>query len=59
MARMLQTKRLSWLPYFVVWPAAYLYLQPTRFLKHNKKLFDMCNLGEEFYLGAERNKVLK
>lgn len=23
--------------------------------KHNKKLFDMCNLGEEFHLGAKRN----
>lgn len=27
--------------------------------KHNKKLFDMCNLGEEFHLGAKRNEILR
>ena len=27
--------------------------------KHNKKLFDMCNLGEEFHLGAKRLEVLR
>lgn len=27
--------------------------------KHNKKLFDMCNLGEDFHLGAKRLEVLK
>ncbi|CAD8091809.1 unnamed protein product [Paramecium sonneborni] len=58
MARMFQTKRFSWAPYFVVWPIAYLYFQPINFLKHNKKYFDMCNLGDTYYLGRERNKVL-
>ena len=27
--------------------------------KHTKKLFDMCNLGDDFYLGQKRNEVLK
>lgn len=27
--------------------------------KHSKKLFDMCNLGEEYYLGQKRNEVLR
>jgi hypothetical protein len=27
--------------------------------KHSKKLFDMCNIGEEYYLGRKRNDTLK
>jgi len=27
--------------------------------KHNKKLFDMCNVGEEYHLGLKRNQVLR
>lgn len=50
---------------FVLWPmpvvtalgAAYFY--PRFFTRHNKKLFDMCNVGEEYYLGAKRNFVLR
>ena len=37
-----------------VTPGLYSLLQ-----KHNKKLFDMCNLGEEFHLGAKRNEILQ
>ena len=29
------------------------------FKKHSKKLFDMCNIGEEYYLGQKRNEVLR
>jgi hypothetical protein len=50
---------MSFLPYLFVWPIVSLYLHPLKLQKHNKKLFDMCNLGDEFYLGQERNKVLK
>lgn len=31
---------------------------PSLLQKHNKKLFDMCNVGEEFHLGVKRNEVL-
>jgi hypothetical protein len=27
--------------------------------KHNKKIFDMCNVGEEFHFGNKRNEVLR
>jgi|JI9StandDraft_1071089.scaffolds.fasta_scaffold33450_4 hypothetical protein len=27
--------------------------------KHNKKIFDMCNIGEDYHLGCKRNEVLK
>lgn len=34
-------------------------LSPRSLLqKHNKKLFDMCNVGEDFHLGVKRNEVL-
>lgn len=35
---------------------------PTQFSllqKHNKKIFDMCNIGEDYHLGTKRNEVLK
>lgn len=32
---------------------------PSLLQKHNKKLFDMCNLGEEFHFGSKRNEVLR
>jgi hypothetical protein len=46
-----------------LWPLAafvpaYLYFRPLFLLKYNKKLFDMCNVGEEYELGAARNQVL-
>ena len=27
--------------------------------KHNKKIFDMCNVGEDYHLGLKRNEVLR
>lgn len=45
-ARIYMTKRMSWAPYLVVIPLTYTYLYPLRLQKHNKKLFDMCNVGE-------------
>ena len=59
---------LSWRIYvnkaMVLWPLAtvplsYMFISPVLLQKHNKKFFDMCNLGEEFHLGAKRNEVLK
>lgn len=43
-------------------PSALTYVTPDSYSllqKHNKKLFDMCNLGEEFHLGGKRNEVLR
>ena len=40
-------------------PATYFYVSPLLLQKHSKKLFDMCNVGEEFYLGRKRNEVLR
>lgn len=54
----LRKKFLIWpLPLF--WALGTLYFKPKFFLMHNKKLFDMCNVGEEYYLGAQRNVVLR
>ncbi|KRW99193.1 hypothetical protein PPERSA_07436 [Pseudocohnilembus persalinus] len=36
----------------------YYYWQPIFLQKHNKKLFDMCNVGEQYFLGKQRNEVL-
>ena len=54
----LKKKFILW-PLPVVWSLATLYYYPRFTLLHNKKLFDMCNVGEEFYLGAQRNQVLR
>lgn len=35
------------------------YRNHDSFCFHNKKFFDMCNLGEQYEIGRERNKVLK
>lgn len=41
--------------YFFIQPVYLFYLNSSLLQKHSKKLFDMCNLGEEFYLGQKRN----
>ena len=48
----------------VVWPLfltipSYFYFREHFFLKRNKRLFDMCNVGEEYELGSARNEVLR
>jgi len=59
MARMYMLKK------FVIWPFAplfvgsYLYRSRSLFVFHNKKLFDMCNVGEQYELGYARNVVLR
>ena len=57
--------RMYMLKKFVVWPfvpvfvGTYLYRARSLFIKHNKKFFDMCNVGEEYELGYARNVVLR
>lgn len=59
MVRMFMVKK------FVIWPFApifigtYLYRSRALFIQNNKKLFDMCNVGEEYELGFARNVVLR
>lgn len=66
---------LSWRIYvnkaMVYWPlaiipASYPFISPmypplshSLLQKHNKKIFDMCNIGEDYHLGAKRNEVLR
>ena len=58
-ARMFMVKK------FVIWPlvpvflVTYLYRSRSLFIFHNKKLFDMCNVGEQYELGYARNVVLR
>ena len=57
--------RMFMLKKFVIWPFApvflgtYLYRSRALFIKHNKKFFDMCNVGEQYELGYARNVVLR
>lgn len=46
------TKRMVWWPLLVGSVAGFLYCQPLYFQIHNKKFFDMCNVGEQYYLGT-------
>jgi len=46
----------------VFWPMAtvplfYFYWKPIFFQKHNKKLFDMCNVGDQYALGYNLNQA--
>ena len=56
--------RMAMVKKFIVWPflpvfvATYLYRSRALFIKHNKKYFDMCNVGEQYELGYGRNVVL-
>ena len=51
-------KKLVIAPFFVVAPIAFMGFKQYYFFKMNKRLFDMCNLGEEYELGYARNQVL-
>ena len=53
----LRKKMMFW-PFAATVPA-YMYAKNYFFFKHNKRLFDMCNVGEEYELGAARNEVLR
>ena len=59
MVRMFMTKRFIWWPFLPTAGLVYIYRSREQFILHNKQLFDMCNVGEEYELGFARNVVLK
>ena len=59
MVRMFMRKRFIWWPFVPVAAAVYTYRARQLFVLHNKKFFDMCNVGEQYELGFARNAVLK
>jgi hypothetical protein len=46
MIRMFMVKKMIWWPMAPVAIATYVYRSRTLFAFHNKKFFDMCNVGE-------------
>lgn len=57
--RMYMVKKFVMWPFLPVFIGTYLYRSRSLFVKHNKKLFDMCNVGEQYELGYARNVVLR
>lgn len=57
--RMAMVKKFIMWPFVPVFIATYLYRSRSLFIFHNKKLFDMCNVGEQYELGYARNVVLR
>ena len=51
-------QRLNLLPFVISIPC-YIYLRDKHRKMFNKRLFDMCNVGEEFGLGRQRNTILR
>lgn len=50
---------------FVIWPMfpvsflVFFYRNQELFIFHNKKFFDMCNVGEQYEIGKYRNETLR
>ncbi len=59
MGRMFMLKKFICWPLAPVFMATFLYRQRALFVFHNKKFFDMANVGEEYELGFARNAVLR
>jgi hypothetical protein len=59
MIRMFMVKKFVMWPFAPVFIATYLYRARSLFILHNKKFFDMCNVGEQYELGYARNVVLR
>lgn len=59
MGRMFMVKKFIWWPFVPVAAATFLYRQRQLFVFHNKKFFDMCNVGEQYEVGFARLAVLK
>jgi hypothetical protein len=53
------TKRMVYAPFPFAFAASWMYWKPEFFQVHNKKFFDMCNVGAQYQLGAARNEVLR
>ena len=58
MARMAMLKKFIWWPFVPVALTVYSYRAKQLFVFHNKKFFDMCNIGEQYEVGFARNTVL-
>ena len=56
--RIYVNKAMVWWPFALTYPT-YLAITPVLLQKHNKKLFDMCNLGPDYHLGVKRDEVLR
>ena len=54
----LQARQVRWWPWAAMPVLAWVWI-PSKFRAHNKRLFDLLNIGTEFELGAERNRVLE
>ena len=52
-------KRMVWWPLLAGFAVSFPYYHHRLFLKTNKRLFDMCNVGEQYELGKARNEVLR
>merc|ERR1712151_711997 len=59
MMRMVMVRKFIWWPFTPVFLGTYLYRSRQLFVFHNKKFFDMCNVGEQYEVGFARNAVLK
>jgi hypothetical protein len=59
MLRMFMVKKMVWWPFAPVFALTYAYRSRYLFVFHNKKLFDMCNVGEQYEVGFARNVVLR
>ena len=59
MLRMVMVRKFICWPFAPIFLGTYLYRSRQLFVFHNKKLFDMCNVGEQYEVGFARNAVLK
>ena len=59
MLRMFMMKKFIWWPFAPVFLATYVYRARQLFVFYNKKLFDMCNVGEQYEVGFARLAVLR
>jgi len=59
MLRMFMMKKFIWWPFVPVAAFTYVYRSRQLFAFHNKKFFDMCNVGEQYEVGFARNVILR
>ncbi len=58
MLRMFMIKKVAFWPFLFVFPVAFVYRHHDLFVFHNKKYFDMLNVGVQYEMGDARQKVL-
>jgi hypothetical protein len=54
----IKAKKVCWWP-FLLTPLVATARTPGLFRNHNRRYFDMLNIGSEYELGAERNRILE